>query len=252
MNVYDNDKVKYANIFNQRGLDYHKAMLMLPRSRDNEFLNIANQVEYLSEMTIIDMPSGGNYLKAFLPKNVKVIPLETSSVFANIGDTQICDWSHFPFENNTIDVVFCCAAMHHVSSDDRIKFQQEVTRVLKTGGKLVVADVQKDSKMDTFLNGFVDKQNSMGHQGVFLDANFTKEFASENLIVLKDSIIDFPWILSTDVKMSMKYVQLLFGLDKASNKQIENYLKENLNLKLNSDNKLQIDWQLRYITFEKI
>ena len=50
----------------------------------------------------------------------------------------------------------------------------------------------------------------------------------------------------------MKYVQLLFGLDKASNKQIENYLKENLNLKLNSDNKLQIDWQLRYITFEKI
>ena len=67
MNVYDNEKVKYANIFNQRGLDYHKAMLMLPRSRDNEFLNISNQVEYLSEMTIIDMPSGGNYLKAFLP-----------------------------------------------------------------------------------------------------------------------------------------------------------------------------------------
>ena len=125
MNVYDNDKVKYANIFNQRGLDYHKAMLMLPRSRDNEFLNIANQVEYLSEMTIIDMPSGGNYLKAFLPKNVKVIPLETSSVFANIGDTQICDWSHFPFENDTIDVVFCCAAMHHVSSDDRIKFHDD-------------------------------------------------------------------------------------------------------------------------------
>lgn len=83
MNVYEKDKVKYAYIFNQRGLDYHKAMLMLPNSRDNEFTNIVNQVEYSSEMTIIDMPSGGNYLKSFLPTSVKVIPLETSSVFAN-------------------------------------------------------------------------------------------------------------------------------------------------------------------------
>lgn len=131
MNVYEKDKVKYADIFNQRGLDYHKTMLMLPNSRDNEFINIVNQVKYSLEVTIIDMPSGGNYLKSFLPAYVKVIPLETSSVFANIGDTQICDWSHLPFENNTIDVIFCCAAMHHVSSQDRIKFQQETIKSLK-------------------------------------------------------------------------------------------------------------------------
>lgn len=252
MNLYESKNLKYSDIFNKRGLEYHKAMVMLPNSRDNEFLNITKQVKFSLDMIVVDVPSGGNYLKNFLPKSINYIPLETSSSFADINNTKICDWSQLPFENSSIDVIIVCAAFHHVSNEDRLKFKEEAIRVLKSNGKLVIADVQKGSKIDNFLNGFVNEQNSMGHNGEFLETNFCIEYETKKLIAEKDVVIDFPWVLSSETEESMKYVQLLFGLDKANTEQIEKYLTKNLNLTKNNNNKLQIDWQLRYVTFQKI
>jgi SAM-dependent methyltransferase len=251
MNNYNDSKKSYTEIFNQRGLDYHKAMLLLPNARDNEFKNIISEFNIVPQMTIVDMPSGGNYLKNYLPENVSIVPLETSEIFAKLGGTQVCQWSSLPLDSNSVDVVLCCAAFHHVEPDDRLKFREEVTRILKPNGKLVIADVQVGTAVDAYLNTFVNENNSMGHLGWFLDDSFGSNYQTNSLILKSNKVKEFPWYFTDDLELSMTYMKLLFGIDKASTKQIVAYLKDHLGLKKTDENIFMINWCLRYVTFSK-
>ncbi len=241
----------YSDIFNQRGRDYHKAMVMLPNARDNEFLNVIDQLDLFDGMVIVDMPSGGNYLKSYLPDSVTVVPLETSEIFAQLGRTRVCKWSSLPLNYASVDAVICCAAFHHVEQDDRELFRSEVTRVLRPGGKLVIADVNQGSAVDRYLNGFVDTHNSMGHEGWFLTDSFGKDFSTDALALVSDDYRTFDWKFSDDMAESMTYMKLLFGIDNASLDDLSNYLEEHLGLRRGSDGVYKMDWSLRYFTFTK-
>ena len=46
--------------------------------------------------------------------------------------------SSLPFTDNSFDLVFCAATLHHV--DDQEKGVKEMTRVLKKGGKLILVE----------------------------------------------------------------------------------------------------------------
>lgn len=251
MNNFNNGKISYSDIFNLRGLDYHKAMMLLPHARDHEFKNIIEEVTVFPNMTIVDMPSGGNYLKSYLPDDVNIIPLETSEVFAKLGNTEVCNWSQLPLQSNSVDVFFCCAAFHHVEEDDRLKFRDEVTRVLKPNGKLVIADVHLGTTVDHYLNKFVNKNNSMGHLGWFLDESFGAKYTTKSLQLKNNTLKEFPWYLSNNLETSMLYMKLLFGIDKANTSTLSAYLKENLGLKQDINNLYRINWCLKYVTFYK-
>lgn len=225
--------------------------MLLPNARDNEFVNIINEIDIIPGMTIVDMPSGGNYLKSYLPDNVNVIPLETSEIFAKLGHTKICNWSSLPLKNNSVDTILCCAAFHHVETKDRLKFRDEVERVLKVNGKLIIADVELGSQLDHYLNGFVNDNNSMGHVGWFLDKSFGDRFATENLVLKRNIYKEFLWEFSDDIDTSMAYMKLLFGIDKASKNDVKSYLKKHLNLVKVPHEKYKINWGLRYVTFSK-
>lgn len=49
-----------------------------------------------------------------------------------------CDCTNTPFEDKTFDSVIACMAFHHFY--DQTAFAKEVSRILKTGGKLYLAD----------------------------------------------------------------------------------------------------------------
>ncbi len=248
--MFEQQHFKYAEIFNLRGKEYHQAMRLLPDARKTELINILNQIEIKPGMVLVDIPSGGNYLKQYLPDSVTICPLETSEIFSKLGNAPLCKWSELPLENNSVDAILCCAAMHHVESEDRMLFKKEALRILRSGGKLVIADVEKRSPMDPFLNEFIHKNNSLGHVGWFLEESFAQDFAGDSFSVVKNQYIPFTWELSNELEVSMTYMKLLFGIDKASIDQIADYMTKHLNLSLNNEGVYTMDWGLRYTVFQ--
>lgn len=104
---------------------------------------------------ILDFPAGGGYASKYLPSDVRYVPLEVSSEFAQQqDDCQLAFWDNLPVEDGEADCVLTLAALHHVI--DREPFYNEVMRALGTGGRFVVADVDEKSAVGRFLNGFVD------------------------------------------------------------------------------------------------
>lgn len=251
MNLYDDDNTNYAAIFDQRGDDYHAAMQLIPSARDLEFRNLLNQAVLKNNMCVVDIPSGGNYLSKYIKEDVTLIPLETSEVFAKLGNSEVCNWSSLPIKDNSVDVIFTCAAFHHVVEADRLKFMNEASRVLKPNGKLVIADVKEGTAIDHFLNTFVDQNNSLGHKGDFMDDNFSKTYETEFLKSSPSKFIEFPWVLSDSEDISINYLKLMFGIDKADQKSIKKEIVETLNFKKSKTGHFTIDWALNYEVYTK-
>ena len=66
----------------------------------------------------------------------------------------MCDNLYIPFKSNIFDHVISIGVIHHLSTEKRrIKAIQELTRILKPGGKLMIyvwAMEQKKRKVFTF------------------------------------------------------------------------------------------------------
>jgi len=157
----DKKEKDYSSIFNQRGKWYHQSMMKIPDARDNEFKLLLKGLLLEPKDVVLDFPSGGGYLKKYLPKGIETIELEVSKAFAKINNCKISDWSNLPYPNEKFNAVFCCASLHHVSRADRRKFFAETYRVLIPGGILCIADIDKNEPVALFLNNFVDRHNSM-------------------------------------------------------------------------------------------
>lgn len=93
-------------------------------------------------ITILDVGSGkGNHLVAFARRGFKVLGLDRIADHPqelNQFDIGECDFEceKFPFENETLDVVFSKSVIEHVSNSDN--FLSEIKRVLKPDGLLIL------------------------------------------------------------------------------------------------------------------
>lgn len=67
-------------------------------------------------------------------------------------DTQLCDVENMPFDDGAFDIVVCRIAPHHFV--DLQASIQEMTRVLRPGGRMVVEDscAPDDPELEVFIN----------------------------------------------------------------------------------------------------
>ena len=56
---------------------------------------------------------------------------------------QVAYAQRLPFDDAMFDAVACTLALHHVAEDDQLTACQEMYRVLKPGGRLVIAEFHK-------------------------------------------------------------------------------------------------------------
>ncbi|HEU0165646.1 MAG TPA: methyltransferase domain-containing protein, partial [Thermomicrobiales bacterium] len=100
---------------------------------------------------LIDIATGGGHVaKTFAPHVAKAIAtdltpeilLHAGNFFAELGltnvETKLADAEELPFPDASADIVTCRIAPHHFPHPDR--FVQEVTRVLRPGGRFVLID----------------------------------------------------------------------------------------------------------------
>jgi ubiquinone/menaquinone biosynthesis C-methylase UbiE len=159
----------YRIIFQKRADDYHFAMQEYPNVRKDEFQNLISNTNFAKITEVLDIPSGGGYLKNYIPKHVNVTFTDFSEGFTN-ETVKLVKPEKLPFSSESFDIVYSLSGMHHLNNVTL--FIEECLRVIRADGDFIFADVKKGTSVDEFLNEFVNKYNSLGHTGDFLSHDY--------------------------------------------------------------------------------
>jgi SAM-dependent methyltransferase len=243
----------YADIFEKRGAAYHEAMRRFPTARDKEFGTMVDLLQPGSQDLIVDMPSGGGYLRSYFPRpSTQLIAVETTQSFFEQclederTERRLCALDDTKLPTSSVDAVVSMAGMHHV--DNRPAVFAEVHRILRPGGRFCVADVEEGSVWDDFLDTFVNDHSSMGHTGAFINDPFRSDLQDSCFRIVSDELVEYTWDFETTQEM-ITYCTLMFGLDKATPDQVEAGINTYQGYEVN--NRCQMNWGLRFIRAQK-
>jgi len=240
----------YEQIFKKRADAYHKAMELYPAARDREFQLAIDAVNIQAGEIVCDAPAGGGYLRDYLPEGVqKYIAVEPAPDFArhcpsdSINQIIKSPLNSIAMKSESVDVVVSLAGTHHM--EDKTVFFREAARILRPGGRFVIADAETGTGTDRFLNQFVDQHNSMGHKGMFLGKQTVDEITASGLEVHSDELVNFPWSFDSREDMGI-YCKLLFGMDLADPETVSQDIEDLLGL-IPGTGRVNMAWCLRCI-----
>lgn len=206
----------YQAIFDARAARYHQAMTAVPGARDEEFAAVLDVLRPQRGERLADLPCGGGYLTADRAPGVDVTGVDPSRSFAALGQHHAqhpvhhASLSALPFEDGSFDAVVSVAGLHHAPDLDAIL--REFARVVRPGGRVVVADVERGSGAAVFLDGFVDAHNPQGHVGDYFTPDTARRVAAAGLHVQHDAVADYRWRYPDDASMAAFLVDL-FGME---------------------------------------
>jgi len=240
----------YDEIFNKRGNAYHDAMRLAPLARKKEFEIALSGAEIVDGDVLCDLPSGGGYLADHLPRDLKLryIAIDPAEVFARKMQVGRSEWhlaplGKIPVKNDAADVLVSIAGLHHV--EDRISVFREMRRILRIGGRLSILEIPKGAITDDFLNDFVDRHNSMGHDGNFVDDQFRADLCEAGFTIIKDELRKYSWDF-TDEQSMIEFIRLMFWLDKASRDEIREGVEKYLGV-TSDQTGCRFNWELQSI-----
>lgn len=240
----------YREIFDQRAREYHEAMRLHPRARDEEFANIVEVAAPSAGELLVDIPSGGGYLTAWMPEGVRLIGAETSMAFVEQGRDEytcsrvLCEsMARLPVRPATVDTIVNLAGLHH--EPDPAGFFAAAHAALRPGSAFCIADVRSGSGPDGFLNGFVHAHSSMGHEGHFLDAGIADALEHAGLSVELLGPRGYSWQFP-DTSAMAHYCQLLVGIDNADRERIQEGIQRHLGVDV-EDAGCALRWELLFV-----
>jgi SAM-dependent methyltransferase len=185
----------YSEIFADRAASYHRAMRDCPRARNAEFAAVIEPLGDPPGAVLCDLPSGGGYLAEHLPSRMHYIGVDPSDDFiaaCPAGLERICaEITAVPLPDQSVDYIVSLAALHH--EPDLPAVFDEMHRLLRRGGRAVVADVAVATGPAAFLNGFVAQNNPMGHDGRFLAEDLPRLAERAGFRVSDDRLMHTPW-----------------------------------------------------------
>jgi hypothetical protein len=137
--------------------------------------------------------------------------------------------------------------MHHVK--DKARSLREFQRVLAPSGIAVIADVEEGTDTAGFLNGFVDRFNSMGHDGRFLNGDFYQSTGASGFRLREVRRPSIHWNFDNRDEMAAFCTQL-FGLDLAKMADVQAGIEEYLGCEDTREG-VALNWQLSYAILDK-
>ncbi|WP_136666549.1 class I SAM-dependent methyltransferase [Flavobacterium sp. H122] len=236
----------YRVLFQSRASDYHFAMQNYPEARNNEFNSLLSSIDFGLINEALDIPSGGGYLKKYIPNHINLKSADFSEGFIN-ETIELISPRKLHFESNTFDVIFSLSGMHHL--EDVPLFVEECLRVLKNGKSFVFADVEKGSRVDCFLNKFVNDYNSLGHDGNFFYKDYFMEYPNLQSKLAACQVNKYPFVFN-DLNDMIHFFKLFFGLDKADNTTILEGVQDILGIN-KTQNGIEVNWELIQFEFKK-
>jgi len=238
----------YAEIFAERGAAYHAAMAACPRARDAEFHAVLEPLRNSPEGLLCDLPSGGGYLAAHLPPGLRYVGVDPSDDFIDACPAGLdrikADLVAVPLDDASVDYIVSLAALHH--EPDLPSVFREMRRLLRAGGRAVIADVAIDTAPAVFLNGFVHANNPMGHEGHFLDDRIAGLLENAGFMISDDRLVDVPWQFETRGEAG-QFCSQLFWMPSLDAGVVADAMDREIGF-FASDGQIHLRWQLRRIT----
>lgn len=120
---------------------------------------VVNNITITNEMYVLDVGCGtGTILKRLSEKfsfngygiDVEEKMIEQAKIKCSDMDMRCCPCDKTPFEDGKFDVIIACMAYHHFP--DKVQFSKEVSRLMKHGGKLYIADPKLPFPVRKMLN----------------------------------------------------------------------------------------------------
>jgi SAM-dependent methyltransferase len=219
----------YAEIFEKRASEYHFAMKRWPMARAAEFKSVLEPLDEVADGLVCDMPSGGGYLADHLRRGLEYVAVDPASGFfvewekprqritAEITNVQLADAS--------VDHIVSLAGLHHEPSLPAVC--SEMRRLLRPGGRLVIADAAVGTSPARFLNGFVAANNPMGHDGRFLDDRTAGLLQQAGFALLSEAQVPVPWVFDS-LEEAGEFGRHLFGLTSLSPSAVAEALSQHI------------------------
>ncbi|MBL8199941.1 MAG: methyltransferase domain-containing protein [Chromatiales bacterium] len=201
--------MNYEDIFRERGDAYAHAMATRPEARREEFLIPVSRAALRDGDVVVDVPAGGGYLQRYLPPAVRWLGHEPCASFFTAGSASDQPLLPLPWADGQADAALSIAGVHHL--DDRAPLYREIHRVLRPGGRFVLADVHEESVVARFLDGFVGSYNSTGHRGNYLTAADTGVLESCGFRVTGAERVRYHWWFASRDDMA-SFCRLLFDM----------------------------------------
>ena len=240
----------YTEIFTERAEAYHAAMTRSPHARAPEFEAVVEPLAGLAPGLLCNLPSAGGYLADFLPPNMQYLgvePVEDFARAAGAGLTSVvAPITDVPLTNGSVDYLVSLAGLHH--EPDLLPVFCEMRRLVRRGGRLVLADVEVGTAPARFLNGFVARHNPLGHDGRFLDQAAAQLLETAGLRVLDDQMLEVPWQFR-DLEEAGGFCGELFGISGVSAAGITDALADEIGFD-GVNGRLELRWTLRRIVCE--
>ncbi|CAM3443044.1 class I SAM-dependent methyltransferase [Halomonas lysinitropha] len=200
----------YTTLFDKRGTAYDSAMQAFPEARREEFEQLVARAALKPGMRVADVPAGGGYLKRYLPEGCEWWSHEPCESFTNHGTSSSGrPLLPLPWAEASVDVAVSLAGVHHL--EDKRPLFEELKRVVRPGGHLVLSDVAKGSAVAGFLDDYVGAHNSTGHEGVYLDSHTLDHLIEAGWSILACDQVDFHWRFDDSESMAA-FCHQLFDL----------------------------------------
>ncbi|MEO7505010.1 MAG: methyltransferase domain-containing protein [Sphingomicrobium sp.] len=237
----------YADIFARRASEYQHAMTAWPDARAAEFRAVLAPFAPAPTGLLGDLPSGGAYLARYLPPGLAYVGVDPAEGFVTAPHAPEARLvrapiTAVPLADASLDHLVSLAGLHH--EEDLGAVFAEMRRLLRPGGLAVVADVAAGTPAATFLNGFVDAHNPMGHDGRFLDENTAALVEAAGLTILDDALTSMPWRFASRGEAGA-FCKYLFGLPGLGAAAVAEGMAGDIGFDDDADGGVSLRWALR-------
>ena len=193
--------------------DYDNRMRGLERLRYDETLaEVVRQSLAEEGDLILDVGTGtGNLAVEFLEKGCQVIGLDPSVKLLKMAEQKVAEWNgrfeirlcenpflDIPFFSDTFHVIASTYAIHHITDDVKWLAIQEMKRVLRPDGRIIIGDVMFRDAADK-ARALAEYSDMEDEYQPMLDS-FRKMFADAGFVAETKQIADTVWIVRAELR----------------------------------------------------